>query len=95
MRRLVPSLVLGLCLSLLSSLPSSAAVKKGDKCPKLKATAIASGKQYTCIKSGKKMVKSLSGSMMEKLILNRDTVQVKFIEPMLMVKSHQKLDVQS
>ena len=56
MKRLVPSLVLGLCLSLLSSLPSSAAVKKGDKCPKLKATAIASGKQYTCIKSGKKLV---------------------------------------
>lgn len=49
------ALVLGLLMTLLPALPASAAVKAGDKCPKLKASAVVSGKKYTCIKSGKKL----------------------------------------
>ena len=50
------ALVLGLALTLLPTLPASAAIKTGDKCTKLKATAIVSGKKYTCIKSGQKLL---------------------------------------
>ena len=35
---------------------ASAAVKTGDTCKKVGATATANGKKYTCIKSGKKLV---------------------------------------
>ena len=47
---------LGLLMTLLPALPASAAVKAGDKCPKLKASAVVSGKKYTCIKSRKKLI---------------------------------------
>ena len=50
------ALVLGLALTLLPTLPASGAIKTGDKCTKLKATAIVSGKKYTCIKSGQKLL---------------------------------------
>ena len=50
------ALVLGLALTLLPTLPASAAIKTGDKCTKLKATAIVSSKKYTCIKSGQKLL---------------------------------------
>ena len=49
-------LVLGLVLTLLPTFPASAAIKAGDKCSKLKTTAMVSGKKYTCIKSGPKFV---------------------------------------
>jgi|Laugresbdmm110sn_2_1035109.scaffolds.fasta_scaffold05734_3 hypothetical protein len=48
----LPILSLFLTLPLI---PVSAAVKAGDKCSKLNSTAVASGKKYTCIKSGNKM----------------------------------------
>jgi hypothetical protein len=38
------------------SIPAFAAVKAGAKCNKAGLTSIASGKTYTCIKSGKKLV---------------------------------------
>ena len=44
-----------LCLSLISA-PSFAAVKAGAKCTKAGSTATASGKKFTCIKSGTKLV---------------------------------------
>ncbi len=56
MRALACGLALGLLLSLSPTLPASAAIKAGDKCSKLKSTAIASGKKYTCIKSGGKLL---------------------------------------
>jgi hypothetical protein len=42
-------------LSLISA-PTFAAVKAGAKCTKAGATATASGKKFTCVKSGKKLV---------------------------------------
>ena len=50
-----------LCLAvlLLTVLPissSSAAIKAGSKCAKAGATSTVSGKKYTCIKSGKKLI---------------------------------------
>jgi hypothetical protein len=44
-----------LCLSLISA-PSFAAVKAGAKCTKAGSTATASGKKFTCVKSGKNLV---------------------------------------
>ena len=48
-------LVLLMCLTLISS-NASAAVKAGDTCKKVGTTATASGKKFTCVKSGKKLV---------------------------------------
>jgi hypothetical protein len=48
-------LALVVAISLIAA-PSFAAVKAGDKCTKAGATATASGKKFTCIKSGKKLV---------------------------------------
>jgi hypothetical protein len=48
---LVSSLILGLSLS-----HASAAVKPGSACKKLGSTSTASGKNFTCIKKGKKLV---------------------------------------
>ena len=53
------SCTLFLAVLLLTTLPissSSAAVKAGAKCSKAGATSTVSGKKYTCIKSGKKLV---------------------------------------
>jgi hypothetical protein len=49
-------LALILVVAFLSPLQSVAAVKAGDKCTKLKATATSAGKKYTCIKSGTRLV---------------------------------------
>lgn len=35
---------------------ATAAIKAGTKCVKLGQTSIVSGKKYTCVKSGKKLV---------------------------------------
>ena len=43
-----------LCITLAS--PAQAIVKAGSKCSKLNATSTVSGKKYTCIKSGVKLV---------------------------------------
>jgi hypothetical protein len=43
-----------LCFTLAA--PAHAVVKAGSKCSKLNATATVSGKKYTCIKSGAKLV---------------------------------------
>lgn len=53
MRKLI---VLLLAMSLLGVAPSQAAVKAGAKCKKAGATATVSGKKFTCIKSGGKLV---------------------------------------
>ena len=45
-----------LVVALLSPLTAIAAVKAGDKCPKLNATSITGGKKFTCIKSGARLV---------------------------------------
>jgi hypothetical protein len=50
------ALALGFLMTFLPALPASASVKAGDKCAKLKATAVVSGKKYTCVKSGKKLI---------------------------------------
>jgi len=41
---------------LIAPLNAMAAVKAGDSCKKAGATATASGKKFTCIKSGKKLI---------------------------------------
>jgi len=54
-KSVILSSVLIACLSL-PLVPASAAVKAGGVCKKAGITSIASGKSYTCIKSGKKLV---------------------------------------
>ena len=53
MRKLI---VLLLAISLLGVSPAEASVKPGAKCKKAGATATVSGKKFTCIKSGGKLV---------------------------------------
>ena len=53
MRKLLALLV---AISLIGVAPASAVVKAGSTCSKAGATATVSGKKYTCIKSGKKLV---------------------------------------
>jgi hypothetical protein len=53
MRKLI---VLLLAMSLLGVAPAQAAVKAGAKCKKAGMTATVSGKKFTCIKSGGKLV---------------------------------------
>lgn len=53
MRKLV---VLFLAISLLGITPAQAVVKAGTKCTKAGMTSTLSGKKYTCIKSGSKLV---------------------------------------
>ena len=56
MRKTIGTLI---CLSLVSAfpmIPSFAAVKAGATCPKAGKISVASGKTFTCIKSGKKLV---------------------------------------
>ena len=50
------ALVFALATSLLCGSISFAAVKSGSACTKQGATSIVSGKKYTCIKSGKKLI---------------------------------------
>jgi len=49
-------IALTLVVAFISPLQSVAAVKAGDKCTKLKATATSAGKKYTCIKNGTRLV---------------------------------------
>ena len=53
MRKLV---VLFLAISLLGITPAQAVVKAGAKCAKAGMTSTLSGKKYTCIKSGSKLI---------------------------------------
>ncbi len=53
MRKLI---VLLLAISLVGIAPAKASVKPGAKCKKAGVTATASGKKFTCIKSGGKLV---------------------------------------
>ena len=55
MRKMLLFVVAGLLCFTLAS-PAHALVKAGSKCSKLNATATVSGKKYTCIKSGAKLV---------------------------------------
>jgi hypothetical protein len=55
MRKALRLLALVLSLTLLFSV-AQAAVKAGSACSKLGSTSTVSGKKYTCIKSGKKLV---------------------------------------
>jgi hypothetical protein len=47
--------ILSLFISL-PSIPVNAAVKAGGICKKAGTTSVASGKTYTCVKSGKKLI---------------------------------------
>ncbi len=38
------------------TVPATAAVKAGASCPKVGKTSVASGKTFTCVKSGKKLL---------------------------------------
>jgi hypothetical protein len=53
MRKLLLLLV---AISLVGIAPASAVVKAGASCAKIGATSTVSGKKYTCIKSGKKLI---------------------------------------
>ena len=53
MRKLIALL---LAISLIGIAPAQASVKPGAKCKKAGVTATASGKKFTCIKSGGKLV---------------------------------------
>lgn len=54
MKRFLSALIVVFLIS--SIIPAHAVVKAGAKCTKAGATASSSGKKYTCIKSGKKLV---------------------------------------
>jgi hypothetical protein len=56
MKRTLAALVAITFLGSSLSLPAFAAVKAGAKCPKAGKISVASGKTFTCIKSGKKLV---------------------------------------
>ena len=49
-------IVVAALLSFTLAAPAHAVVKAGSKCSKLNATSTVSGKKYTCIKSGAKLV---------------------------------------
>ena len=85
--------ILSLFLSL-PSIPVSAAVKAGEACTKVGMTSIASGKTYTCIKSGKKLVwdkgvptKVTAGSTCPKFGISQNYNEKKFT----CIKSGKKL----
>jgi hypothetical protein len=51
------ALIISLFISIISiSLPAQAAVKPGTLCAKAGSTSVVSGKKFTCVKSGKKLV---------------------------------------
>ena len=60
-------IVLLLAISLLGVSPAQAAAKAGSKCSKAGATTTVSGKKYTCIKSGGKLVWN-KGVMIKKVV---------------------------
>ena len=55
MTRFRGSVVIALSLALLIN-PLTAVAKSGTKCPKAGATLISSGKKYTCVKSGSRLI---------------------------------------
>jgi len=56
MKRLALAVSAAIALSLVITLPSSAAIKVGSVCKKAGITTIDSGRKYTCVKQGKKFV---------------------------------------
>lgn len=56
MKRLLATILIASLSLALSLIPASAAVKAGSACKKLGSTNTASGKTYTCIKKGKKLI---------------------------------------
>ena len=56
--------ILSLCLSIFS-IPVNAAVKAGGACTNVGSTSVVSGKTFTCIKSGKKLVWNTGTSVMK------------------------------
>jgi hypothetical protein len=56
MRKLVTSVAIGTLLSVGCVAPAMSAIKAGDACKKVGATAVAKGYKYTCITQGKKKV---------------------------------------
>ena len=54
-RRIAFLAIISLILSV-PLIPANAAVKAGSACNKAGITSVASGKKFTCIKSGKKFV---------------------------------------
>ena len=54
--RKTPLIVVATLLSIILASPAQAVVKSGAKCNKAKATTTVSGKKYTCIKSGSKLI---------------------------------------
>ena len=52
------ALVLIFAISLIPAINAAGAVKPGSSCAKLGSTSIAAGKKFTCVKSGKKIVKN-------------------------------------
>jgi len=54
--RKTPLIVIASLLCIILASPAQAVVKSGAKCYKAKATTTVSGKKYTCIKSGSKLI---------------------------------------
>jgi len=54
--RKTPLIVVATLLSIILASPAQAVVKSGAKCNKAKATTTVSGKKYTCIKSGSRLI---------------------------------------
>ena len=54
--------------------PAQSAVKAGEKCAKQGATSIVSGKKYTCIKSGNKLVWNKGVAIPKKVIASEPTL---------------------
>ena len=56
MKRTVLAVIAAISLSLVAALPSNGAIKAGAVCKKAGLKSVESGRQYTCIKQGKKFV---------------------------------------
>ena len=56
MKRTVLAVITAISLSLITALPSNGAIKAGAVCKKAGLKSFDSGRQYTCIKQGKKFV---------------------------------------
>ena len=54
--RKTPLIVIATLLCIILASPAQAVVKSGVKCNKAKATTTVSGKKYTCIKSGSRLI---------------------------------------
>ena len=72
-KKLIAFLSILLLSSSLPLVPAHAAVKAGGSCKKAGITSVASGKTYTCVKSGKKLVWGTGKTIVPKIVIKSQT----------------------